>query len=181
VDENAEYALVPRPEVIVALIKRIVTLSWPDREADQAVYLRQLGFEKSDGHEGHRPGPGSPTGPPSSRFACGELVSTELPVSSASWASYRGELFSVNVFVYSSPANGDNGAVAGFRSIYAQLHAVYGPPTDATLRAFDEATALWEVNGTSIEMYSHTRDAPGLQLGFTHTERNAAYEANLAE
>jgi hypothetical protein len=181
VEETAEYPLMPRPDMVVALIKRIVTLSWPAGEADQAIHLRQLGFEKSAGHEGRRAGRSSPTGSPSSRFASGELVSTDLPVSSASWASYRGELFSVNVFVYSSPTNGGSRAVAGFRNIYAQLHSLYGLPTDATSRAFDESTACWEVDGTSIEMYSYTRDAPGLQLGFTHKERNAAFEANLVE
>lgn len=181
--ETAESALVPNPESVVALVERIAASGWPDRDADQMGYLHQLGFEKTEGQKGAVLGHSYPTGPCSAGRLAGELVSADLAASNASWASYNGELFSISLFLYSSSpsASPDHNAVFGYRRIYSQLLAIHGPPSDATFRAFDEATALWEVNGTSIEMCCYTRDAPGLQLGFSHALRNAAYEADLAK
>jgi hypothetical protein len=179
--ETAESALVPEPGSVVELIERIAASQWPDGDADQNSYFHQLGFDKTDGQNGVDLGHSYPTDPNRPGILVGELARTNLAITNASWTSYRGELFSINLFLYPSSASSDHNAVRGFQRIHSQLLAIYGPPTDATSRPFDEATAFWEVNGTSIEMYCYTRAAPGLQLGLSHVLRNAAYEAASAK
>jgi hypothetical protein len=177
--DTVKTSLVPSPESVVGLIERIATSRWPDRDADQTSYLDRLGFAKNGERHIH-PGDSYSMGPNHSGILNGGLVSTDLPAVNAFWSSYDGELFSINVFLYSAPTSPDSSAVLGYRRVYSQLVSLYGPPLDATSRTFDEATAFWKVEDTSIEMYCYTRDAPGVQLGFAHILRNAAYEANLA-
>ncbi|MGM7679834.1 hypothetical protein [Microbacterium sp. A94] len=166
-DEMTDATLVPSPESVIALIELVTTLGWPDRDADQGSYFRQLGFHQGEGQEGFHRGYG------------GELVSTGLPVLHASWASHKGELFSINFFLYEGINGQDKSAALGYRSIFSRLRSVYGPPADITASEFDEASSVWEINGTTIEMYCFTRPSPVLQLGFSHKSRNAAFEASL--
>jgi hypothetical protein len=178
-DEIADATLVPSPESVIALIELVTALGWPDKDADQGSYFRQLGFYQGEGREGFQQGYGYSAGPDSLERLGGELVSTGLPVLHASWASYRGELYSINFFLYEGINGQDKSAVLGYRSLFSRLRSVYGPPADFTTRAFDEATSLWEVNGTSIEMYCFTQPTPVLQLGFSHKSRNAASKASM--
>ena len=157
------------------LIDQIVTLGWPDKEGDQAGYLRQLGFHQGDGQTGF----GHPTGPESAAHLGGELLSSDLAIH-ASWSSHDGELFSIGFFLYAGRNSRDNGAIHGYHRIYSQLLSRYGQPADATVRPCNEASSYWEVNGTSIEMYCYSSPSPLLQLGLGHILRSAASEARMS-
>lgn len=176
--EATEMTLVPRPESVLALIELVVTSGWPDRDADQAAYLRHLGFHQGEGQTGFQKGYGYVAGPDSSEVLGGELLSVDLAVSHASWASHKGELYFLNFFLYDGQ---DNAAVLGYRFVYSQLVSMYGQPKDATVRPLDEATSFWEVNGTSIEMYCFTNPSAVLQLGLSHASRNAAAERHQSK
>lgn len=180
-EDVTDMALVPNPESVLALIERLVTLGWPDREDDQTDYFRQLGFQQGEGQEGFQKGYGYSPGADPRADLGGELSTDDLAVTDASWSSYKGELFSINFFAYDFRDGHDKRAVLGYRSIYSQLLSLYGQPTDATAHPTDEATCEWKVNGTSIQMYCYTKPFPVLQLGFSHILRNTAYEARLPE
>lgn len=179
-DDPANTLLVPSPDSIVQLIDQIVTLGWPDKEGDQAGYLRQLGFQQGDGQPRFQQGSGHPAEQKSAVDLGGELLSSDLAVSNASWSSYNGELFSIGFFLYEGRNSRENGAIRGYHRIYSQLHSRYGQPAEATVRPADEASSNWEVNGTSIEMYCYSKPSSLLQLGLGHILRNAAFEARMS-
>ncbi|MHA7175954.1 hypothetical protein ACX80D_04810 [Arthrobacter sp. Sr24] len=178
-DEAVNMNLVPSPEKLVALIDEIVTSGWPDRNDDQADYLLRLGFHQDEGAEGFCEGYGFLPAPESAVYLGGELHNADLAVSNATWSSFNGELFSVGFFLYDGRSSREDGAVLGYRFIYEQLLAMYGQPADATVGPFAEATSCWNLNGTTVEMYCHTRPTPVLQLGFGHIVRNTDYEARM--
>jgi hypothetical protein len=179
-DDSANTLLVPSPESVVQLIDQIVTLGWPDKEGDQAGYLRQLGFHQGEGQAGFQQGSVDPTDLESAAVLGGELLSSDLGVSNASWSSHDGELFSIGFFLYEGRNSRENGAIHGYHRIYSRLLSRYGQPADTTVRPSNEASSYWEVDGTSIEMYCYSNPSPLLQLGLGHILRNAASEAHMS-
>lgn len=128
--------LVPSPEKVVALIDEIVTSGWPDRDGDQADYLLRLGFCQGEGEEGLGWGEGFLSAADSAVYLGGKLQDAGLAVSNATWSSFSGELFSLGFFLYDGRSSREDGAVLGYRFIYEQLLARYGPPADSTVRPF---------------------------------------------
>jgi hypothetical protein len=160
--------LVPSAESVVAFIDRVVTLDWPTGIEDLGDYFPRLGLHPAAGHSRDFDSP---------EVLRGDLRSPDLAASAASWMSYKGELFSINLFLYEDSSPSGAAAVTAYPSIYERLQARYGPPADATALPSGLASSLWKVSDTGIEMYCHIDPAPTLQLGLSHIARNAAYEA----
>jgi hypothetical protein len=161
---------VPHPESIAALIDRIVTSEWPAGKVEQAGYFARLGFDQVAGQSSDRD---------ASVVAGGLLGPSALAITTANWASCKGNLFSINVFLDGRLSAEDSLVLSRYRYIHAVLRGKYGPPSDESNHRSGSASSKWQIHGTTIEMYCHLDPSPSLQLGFSHTARNAEYEALL--
>ena len=98
-----------------------------------------------------------------------------------SWTALAGKLHSLGFFFY--PGTQDSRVLAGpaFDIVRDRLTNVFGKATDETDQSEGNRSALWEVNETSIDLYSHVNLAPTLQLGLSHRELTLLHEKLVIE
>lgn len=148
-------ALNPHPDVVAALVAKVVSSPWPQGPEQSGPYLAFLGCAagaalpgREDDYPGEQRGwlhlPGSETG---------------------MWSSGKGTLNGLHFFFYPGRQGSRALSEVGFEALYARLNAAYGFPADEVGYPNGHRSGLWHAGQTSIELYAHVDKAPMLQLG----------------
>jgi hypothetical protein len=170
--ETVPQSLDPHPDVILSLIKKVVSRRWPEDPDQFNAYFETIGCTPGPLFEHHDDLPDS---------SHGSLLMPGVSMEGGSWAALAGKLHSLGFFFY--PGKQDSRVLAGpaFDIVRDRLTNVFGKATDETDQSEGNRSALWEVNETSIDLYSHVNLAPTLQLGLSHRELTLLHEKLIIE
>ncbi|MBD7993845.1 hypothetical protein H9639_00810 [Arthrobacter sp. Sa2CUA1] len=156
----------PTPEAVVHFIARVVDAPWPRESGAFMAYFDRLGCTPGESLEYTDPVPGSAGGP----FSCESIF-----LENGSWAAFRGQLFSLNFFLYSGRRDSEALAEVGFEAVRERLSAEFGPPVDSGDDANGNHSAFWTPGENSIELYGHVALAPAPQVGVGRRSVEALY------
>ena len=156
-------ALEPHPDVVAALLEKIVSTPWPDDAEQRGPYLARLSCtadaalprreeDLPDEERGWLHFPGGERG-------------------MGMWSATDGKLENLGFFFYPGRLGPRALSEFGFEALHSRLNAAYGPPVDEDVYPNGHRSGVWHVGETSIELYAHVELAPVLQLGLGNRER----------
>lgn len=146
----------PTPDAIIDFIVRVNGTPWPEDVAGITAYFGSLGCTAGEPAAYSDPVPGSTTGP----LRCGGIS-----LKDGSWATFNGQLFSLNFFFYSGRRDSQKLAAVGFDAVRDRINSRYGSPVDVGTDPNGNRSAYWTAGENSIELYGHVTLAPALQVG----------------
>ncbi|MHA7278244.1 hypothetical protein ACX80H_00635 [Arthrobacter sp. MDT2-2] len=170
--EMAPQSLDPDPSVILSLINKVVGGRWPEDPNQSDAYFEAIDCV---------PGPLLEHQDDSADSSGGSLLMPGVPMKGGSWAALAGKLHFLGFFFYPGIQGSQVLAGPAFDIVRDRLTDVFGKAADETNQSEGNRSALWEVNGTSIELYAHVTLAPVLQLGLSHRELTLLHEKPIIE
>lgn len=155
------------PEQVLTLITLVASSGWPTTEPEHDDYFQRLGLRQLPGasQEGK-----SPT------IVGGILADSASSTPLGSWMTYEDKLVGISLFLQQGEHRPATRTSDVFGSIHSLIRAGFGEPLDDTVQPSGNASALWKVNGTAIELYSHLKPPAAVQVGLTNIERTSAVE-----
>lgn len=156
----------PDPRAVIALVQAVMGHAWPVGPAERLEYFGDLGLVDGGMLRSEDP-----------RVQEGLLDAPAL-AAEGMWAGLDGRLFSLGLFLYGE-AEGSGITEAGYQALRSGLIAVLGPPEEEDEGQGGETAAFWTGNGVLLELYCHLRDARTVQIGLSHMDLNAEFEALL--
>lgn len=166
-------SLNPNPGVIVEFILAVVETPWPLGTEQPRNYIERRGCELG------------PSGGSDDETLLGvtrgAFVIPRIATINALWAAIDGSLFSLNFFTYANARNVITAVDAGYDAVKNGLIGLYGQPLTEQKGPSAYRSADWAIRDTLVELYLHVLQAPMLQIGLCHRERNAAYEHRIAQ
>ena len=166
-------SLNPNPSAIVEFVQAAVETPWPSGATQSRKYFERLGCElgPADGSDDET----------LLGVTRGTFVVPRITTINALWAALDGSLFSLNFFAYANARDVAAAVDAGYDAVRHGLIGLYGQPVTEQKGPSVYRSAAWAVKDTLIELYPHVLQAPALQIGLGHRERNAAYERRSAQ
>lgn len=163
----------PNPGVIVEFIQDVVETPWPLGTVQFRNYFERIGCELGPA--------GGSDDETLLGVTRGAFVIPRIATISALWAALDGSLFSLNFFTYANARDVIAAVDAGYDAVRNGLIGLYGQPLTDQKGPAAYRSSDWAVQDTLIELYPHVLQAPVLQIGLGHRERNAAYERRIAQ
>lgn len=142
----------PPASEVSAWINEILTVSWPENEADRMRLFDRLGIEEQDVHR-----------PDRTSGAVGYAKTTVESVDVA-WSTPGDAFTGIDFFAYAYPTSYNATTLHAFDVLYDIFVASYGPAA-AEWGQENSPAAQWNVNGRQLELYCHTRRDSVVQVG----------------
>ncbi|WP_045731955.1 hypothetical protein [Pseudarthrobacter chlorophenolicus] len=158
----------PHPSVIVRFIQSAAEQGWPSNTGQFHEFFEHLGCELEVVDD--------PAGTELPALTRGFFTRIDMRTEGASWVALDGSLFSVNLFAYQHERDVTAAVVAGYAGVRAGLIGLFGQSSDEQTDPRGNRAAMWTTQDALIELYAHVAEAPVLQVGISHRERNATYE-----
>jgi hypothetical protein len=155
------------PEQVLELITLVESSGWPTTEAEQADYFHMLGLRQL---------PGAPQKGVSPAVVGGVITDSASTTPVGSWMTHKGELVGISLFFQQEQRSPATRTLDLFSSIHSRVHAKFGEALDDSVQPGGNASALWKVNGTGIELYRHVNPPIAVQVGLNNLERTSAVE-----
>ncbi|WP_426762766.1 hypothetical protein ACP3TD_10250 [Pseudarthrobacter sp. 1G09] len=165
--EDKDNAGERAPEQVLALITLVESSGWPTTEAEQDNYFQMLGLRQL---------PGAPQKGASPAVVGGVITDSASTTPVGSWMTHEGELVGISLFLQQEPRSPATPPFDLFDSIHSLIRAKFGEPLDDSVQPAGNASALWKVNGTGIELYRHVNPPIAVQVGLNNLERTSAVE-----
>ena len=166
-------SLDPHPGVIVKFIQAVVETPWPSGTVQSRNYFERLGCELGPA--------GGSDDETLLGVTRGAFVIPRIATINALWSALDGSLFNLNFFTYANARDVIAAVDAGYDEVRNGLIGLYGQPATEQKGPSAYRSADWVVRDTLIELHPHVLQAPVLQIGLGHRERNAAYERRIAQ
>ena len=168
--EDKDTAGERTPEQVLTLITLVESSGWPTTGPEQDNYFQMLGLRQL---------PGAPQEGKSPTVVGGVIADSASSTPLGSWMTYEGELVGINLFLQQEEPRPAARTSDLFGSIHSLIRARFGEPLDDTIQPSGNASALWKVNGTAIELYNHVNPPIAVQVGLNNIERTSAYERRV--
>jgi hypothetical protein len=158
---------------VVNFVCGVTEKAWPSDPTQYARYFQELkcGLLPSDERGGED----------AFGMTRGSFSSTNITIESASWTALHGCLFSLNFFPHIQDLDVFGDVAGAYEGLRSSLIDAYGQPQDERSDQRDNRAATWLAGVTRIELYVHVARPAALQIGLSHSERNAIYEQRLAQ
>ena len=159
---------VPRPAALNQFVQFLISRPWPRSDAEQTVFFKELGFEDvvSDERDDNEISRG------------GSMLIPAIASATAFWTAFKHELLGVNVFIYDSPGMGPRATKDAYGVLRVHFTDKFGSPTVDDPDTGSSLATVWAAEGFLLEMYySSHRARSFVQVGISHADRSAIYEA----
>ena len=158
---------------VVNFVRGVTEKSWPSAPAQYARYFQELKCEFPTSDE--------LGGEDAFGATRGSFSSINITIESASWTALHGSLFSLNFFPHLQEMDVSGDIRGAYERLRSRLIDSYGQPQDEGLDKRGNRAATWLAGVTRIELYAHVARPAALQIGLSHSGRNAIYEQRLAQ
>ncbi|UKA75076.1 hypothetical protein [Arthrobacter sp. FW306-07-I] len=153
------------PEQVLALITLVESSGWPTAALEQDSYFQKLGLRQL---------PGAPQEGAPPAVVGGVVADSASTTPIGSWMTHEGELVGISLFFQDEQDRPHARTSDLFGYIHSLIRRKYGEPLDDTVEPSGNASALWKVRGTAIELYRHVKPSFAIQVGLNNIERASA-------